>query len=197
MKRLILSILALSMLVGFSGCLNSQLIKIKKEDDGSTSYNMSNEVPLPIKRADYRGYNIHDYDLHLESINNKVTVFITHDVMFTQGSGTPLQGNSSDSTKWISEKFYENYNSFEITGIESIKKGNASKWKSSIIDKWNEKIWNDYNKKEFINLINQAKSLTITINSARGEYIVKIVDMSNLNKFAKCLEDKNMCIDKK
>ncbi len=184
--------------VSFSGCINSDMIKISKTKDGSTQYKMYSRISPDIQHfKEYNGWNVHDYSMDVSAVDDKVKIELEHKIGFTVGSGTP-------SANYVKKYLYHGINDFEIIGLKSEGDATTSDNKALIFDWWYETVSRTYSKKAFIDFVLKNDIAKMKISSSRykiksknGSRDMKILGMHNLKKFALCLENNATCIEKK
>lgn len=204
---------SLLILMLFAGCFSTQTINIEKLDNGTKEYKLSSNY-LDLKDPTYRGYDIGSYSIELSSKNNIVEVSLIHRFTFTVGSGIPnetycpLCPSSSRNSpedfsedRWMKEAFWKGLKKFDIGSTSSSSKhlevknyGNTKYSAMAIFDSFNEKITNSYDKKDFIEYINN-NNIMIDINARKFNGVVNIKKIHNIKKFVNCLENENMCKD--
>ena len=184
--------------VGFGGCVDSNMIKISKTEEGSIKYKMYSEISPDIQRfRKYNDWNVHSYSMDISAIDNKVKVELEHKIGFTVGSGTP-------SANYVKKYLYHGINDFKIIGLKSEGDATASDNKALIFDWWYETVSRTYSKKAFIDFVLKTDIAKMSIGSSKykiksktGDRDIKILGMHNLKKFALCLENNATCVEKK
>jgi hypothetical protein len=182
----------------FSGCMNSNMIKISKIADGTTQYKIYNKISLDIEKfKTYNNWDVHHYTIDVTAIGKDVEFEIEHTIRFTIGSGV---ADEDYRKKYL----YHGLIDFEIAGLETRKKANVFAYKNGIIKSWTEGIKKIYSKKDFIAFVLNHDTATMKIHASNykvksriGNRTINILGMKKLKKFALCLENHTTCIDKK
>lgn len=199
MKKIILIFLSIGFSLLATGC-SMQTIDVNKNDDGTTSYGMYGKAePLTKTWPEKNGYKVHSYqiDIRAKKETDEVEVILEHKIGFTQGSGTP----SSES---VAKNYSHGLSDFNIIGLKATGDTKVKKRKHGLFDWWYEFVKKSYSKKEFIAFFKTHAEVKMTIDASKEQIIslskereMPIFGMQNIKKFALCLENEAMCVDKK
>jgi len=191
-------------LVGFifSGC-STKTIWIDKLDNGSVKYTLHYKVKPDIITKKYKGFNIHNYYIDFESINNdnKVKVKLVHDISFTQGTGVP-------SDRYTKAYLFDHLKDFYLSNLKTNFQPTVFSKKHVIFQGYSEIVLKTYPKQEFINKVLNNKVTYINIKTQKGYLTlfetvadspvkIKLKGIDKLKKFALCLKDEKYCKDEK
>lgn len=198
-------ILGLVLGLSLSGCGGLfQLIQVE-EKDGMKNYKLQTQKldVQPTKSVD-------SFNMRIESSGDKVIVSLSHDLRFTQGTGTPnniycplcppssvFDPKEFTASDWNRELWWYGLNDFKIDGINSVSTVPVKYEKNMIFDSWSETVKNTYKKDEFINFVKKSDKMYVNISSIKRNFSSNKIEFANIKKFANCLEDEKQCIESK
>ncbi|MDX9901842.1 MAG: hypothetical protein RBT22_10180 [Aliarcobacter sp.] len=196
---------SLVLVFSLSGCGGLfQLIKVE-EKGGVKNYRLQSQK-LGVQSI----RNIDSFFMRVESVGDKVMVSLSHDLNFTQGTGTPndiycplcppssvFDPKEFTASDWDRERWWFGLNDFKIDGINTISSNPVKYEKNIIFDSWSETITNTYKKDEFINFAKKSDKMYVNISSIKRNFSSNKIEFANIKKFANCLEDEKQCIESK
>ena len=198
-------ILGLVLGLSLSGCGGLfQLIQVE-EKDGMKNYKLQTQKldVQPTKSVD-------SFNMRIESSGDKVIVSLSHDLRFTQGTGTPnniycplcppssvFDPKEFTASDWNRELWWYGLNDFKIDGINSVSTVPVKYEKNMIFDSWSETVKNTYKKDEFINFVKKSDKMYVNISSIKRDFSSNKIEFANIKKFVNCLENEKQCVENK